>query len=116
MGEAGIEARPIAKVDGEADGAVVVEGVEHSTVSKASGETALLEHLAREGGEDVMECFVEEHCLGGEGCKLTTLFLSQLALRTIFFNNISPVNNTPPQQDGFFNNMDNANQQGKQLL
>ena len=84
MGEAGIEARPIAKVDGEADGAVVVEGVEHSTVSKASGETALLEHLAREGGEDVMECFVEEHCLGGKGYKLTTLFLYQLALRTIF--------------------------------
>jgi hypothetical protein len=26
----------------------------------------LLEHLAREGGEDVMEGFVEEHCLGDE--------------------------------------------------
>ena len=69
MGEAGIEARSIAMVDGEADGAAVVEGVELSTVSKASGETALLEHLAGEGGEDMMESFVEEHCLGDEAMR-----------------------------------------------
>ena len=48
-------------VDGQADGATVVESVEYSTVSKVGGETTLLKHLAREGGEDKMESFVEEH-------------------------------------------------------
>ena len=63
MREAGIKARSIAMVDGEADGAAVVEGVEHTAVSKVGSETTLLEHLAREGGEDEMEGFVEEHGL-----------------------------------------------------
>ncbi len=48
-------------VNGETDGAAVVESVEDSTVSKASGEVALLKHLTGEGGEDMMESFVEEH-------------------------------------------------------
>ena len=50
-------------VDREADGAAVVEGIEDSAVGKVGGEATLLEHLAREGGENVMEGFVEEHCL-----------------------------------------------------
>jgi hypothetical protein len=61
MREAIIETRSIAVVDGEADGAAVVEGVEHSAVSKVGSETTLLEHLAREGSEDEMEGFVKEH-------------------------------------------------------
>ena len=61
MREAIIKTRSIAMVDGEADGAAVVEGFEHAAVSKVGGETTLLEHLAREGGEDKMEGFVEEH-------------------------------------------------------
>ena len=48
-------------VDGEADGAAVVEGIKHAAVSKVIGETTLLEHLAGEGDEDEMEGFVEEH-------------------------------------------------------
>ena len=56
-------------VDHEADGAAVVEGFEHAAVSKVIGETTLLEHLAREGGEDEMEGFVEEHCLGDEAIR-----------------------------------------------
>ena len=48
-------------VDHEADGAAVVKGVEHAAVSQVIGETTLLEHLARESGEDKMEGFVEEH-------------------------------------------------------
>ena len=63
MREAVIEARAITMVDDETDGAAVVEGVEDSTVSKVGGEAALLEHLAREGGENVMDGFVEDHCL-----------------------------------------------------
>jgi hypothetical protein len=66
MREAVIEARAITMVDSETDGAAVVEGIEDSTVSKVGSETTLLEHLTREGGEDVMEGFVEEHCLGDE--------------------------------------------------
>lgn len=61
MREACIEARSIAMVDGEADGAAVVEGIKHAAVSKVIGETTLLEHLAGEGDEDEMEGFVEEH-------------------------------------------------------
>jgi hypothetical protein len=61
MREAIIETRSIAVVDGKADGAAVVEGIEHSAVSKVGSETTLLEHLAREGREDEMEGFVEEH-------------------------------------------------------
>ena len=63
MREAIIKARSIAMVDGEADGAAVVEGVEDSAVGKVGSETTSLEHLAGEGGEDEMEGFVEEHCL-----------------------------------------------------
>ena len=51
-------------VDREADGSAVVKGVEHAAVSQVIGETTLLKHLARESGEDKMEGFVEEHCLG----------------------------------------------------
>ena len=61
MREACIEARSIAMVDGEADGAAVVEGIKHAAVSKVIGETTLLEHLAGKGGEDMMESFVEDH-------------------------------------------------------
>ena len=61
MREACIEARSIAMVDGEADGAAVVEGIEDSAIGKVVGDTTLLEHLAGEGGEDKMEGFVEEH-------------------------------------------------------
>ena len=61
MREACIEARSIAMVDGETDGAAVVEGIKHAAVSKVIGETTLLEHLAGEGDEDEMEGFVEEH-------------------------------------------------------
>jgi hypothetical protein len=50
-------------VDSETDGAAVVESIEDSAVGKVGGEATLLEHLAREGGEDVMEGFVEEHGL-----------------------------------------------------
>ena len=50
-------------VDGEADGAAVVEGIKHAAVSKVGSETTLLKHLAGEGGEDKMEGFVEEHGL-----------------------------------------------------
>ena len=48
-------------VDSETYGAAVVEGIEDSAVGKVGGEATLLEHLAREGGENVMEGFVEEH-------------------------------------------------------
>jgi hypothetical protein len=48
-------------VDSETDGAAVVESIEDSAVGKVGGEATLLEHLAREGGENVMEGFVEEH-------------------------------------------------------
>ena len=68
MREASIKARSIAMVDGEADGAAVVEGIKHTAVSKVGGETTLLEHLAREGGEDKMEGFVEEHNYRPLGC------------------------------------------------
>ena len=61
MREAIVKARSIAMVDGEADGAAVVEGIEDTAVSKVGGETTLLEHLAGDGGEDKMEGFVEEH-------------------------------------------------------
>jgi hypothetical protein len=61
MREAVIEARAITMVDSETYGTAVVESIEDSTVSKVGGETTLLEHLAREGGEDEMEGFVEEH-------------------------------------------------------
>ena len=61
MREASIKARSIAMVDGEADGAAVVEGIEDSAVGKVVGDTTLLEHLAGEGGEDELEGFVEEH-------------------------------------------------------
>jgi hypothetical protein len=61
MREAVIEARAITMVDSETDGAAVVEGIEDSAVGKVGGEATLLEHLAREGGENVMEGFVEEH-------------------------------------------------------
>ena len=61
MREAIIKARSIAMVDGETDGAAVIEGIKHAAVSKVIGETTLLEHLAGEGGEDKMEGFVEEH-------------------------------------------------------
>ena len=61
MREAIIKAHSIVVVNGKTDGAAVVEGIEHSTVSKVGGETTLLEHLAGEGGEDEMEGFVEEH-------------------------------------------------------
>jgi hypothetical protein len=63
MREAVIEARAITMVDSETDGAAVVESIEDSAVGKVGGEATLLEHLAREGGEDVMEGFVEEHGL-----------------------------------------------------
>ena len=63
MREASVEARSIAMVDGEADGAAVVKGIEDSAVGKVVGDTTLLEHLAGEGVEDEMEGFVEEHCL-----------------------------------------------------
>jgi len=63
MREAVIEARSITMVDSETDGAAVVESIEDSTVSKVGSETTLLEHLTREGGENVMEGFVEEHGL-----------------------------------------------------
>jgi hypothetical protein len=66
MREAVVEARAITMVDSETDGAAVVESIEDSAVGKVGGDTTLLEHLAREGGEDVMEGFVEEHCLGDE--------------------------------------------------
>ena len=69
MREASIKARSIMMVDGEADGAAVVEGIKHTAISKVIGETTLLEHLAREGGEDKMEGFVEEHCLGDEAIR-----------------------------------------------
>ena len=69
MREAIIKARSIAMVDGEADGAAVVEGFEHAAVSKVIGETTLLEHLTGEGGKDEMEGFVEEHCLGDEAIR-----------------------------------------------
>ena len=58
------EAHSKMQVDREADGAAVVKGVEHAAVGKVIGETTLLEHLAGESGEDKMEGFVEEHCLG----------------------------------------------------
>ena len=63
MREAIIKVRSIAMVDGEADGAAVVEGVEYSTIGEVGSETTLLEHLAGEGVEDEMEGFVEKHCL-----------------------------------------------------
>ena len=63
MREAVIEARAITMVDSETDGAAVVESIEDSAVGKVGGDTTLLEHLAREGGENVMEGFVEEHGL-----------------------------------------------------
>jgi hypothetical protein len=69
MREAVIEARAITMVDSETDGAAVVEGIKHTAVSKVGSETTLLEHLTREGGEDVMEGFVEEHCLGDEAMR-----------------------------------------------
>ena len=69
MRETSIEARSIAMVDGQADGATVVEGIEDSAVGKVGGDTTLLEHLAGEGGEDEMEGFVEEHCLGDEAMR-----------------------------------------------
>ena len=69
MREAIIKARSIVMVDGEADSAAVVEGIEDSAVGKVGGDTTLLEHLAREGGEDEMEGFVEEHCLGDEAMR-----------------------------------------------
>ena len=69
MQEACIEARSIVMVDGEADSAAVVEGIKHTAVSKVGSETTLLEHLAGEGGEDKMEGFVEEHCLGDEAMR-----------------------------------------------
>ena len=50
-------------VDGDTDGTAVVEGIEHAAVGKVGSETTMLEHLAREGGEDEMEGFVEEHGL-----------------------------------------------------
>ena len=56
-------------VNGEADSATVVEGIEHTTVSKVIGETTLLEHLTGEGRKDEMEGFVEEHGLHGIWCK-----------------------------------------------
>ena len=61
MREASVEAHSIVMVDGDTDGTAVVEGIEHTAVSKVGSETTLLEHLAREGGEDEMEGFVEEH-------------------------------------------------------
>ena len=63
MREAVIEARAITMVDSETYGAAVVESIEDSAVGKVGGEATLLEHLAREGGENVMEGFVEEHGL-----------------------------------------------------
>ena len=63
MREAGIKARSIVMVDGDTDGTAVVEGIEHAAVGKVGSETTMLEHLAREGGEDEMEGFVEEHGL-----------------------------------------------------
>ena len=69
MREAIIKTRSIAMVDGEADSAAVIEGVKHTAVSKVGSETTLLEHLAGEGGEDKMEGFVEEHCLGDEAMR-----------------------------------------------
>ena len=70
MREAIIKTRSIAMVNGQTDSAAVVEGVEHTAVSKVGGETTLLEHLAGEGGKDEMEGFVEEHCLGDEAMRL----------------------------------------------
>ena len=61
MREAIVKAHSIVMVDGEADGAAVVEGIEDTAISKVGGETTLLEHLAGEGSEDEMEGFVEEH-------------------------------------------------------
>ena len=61
MREAIIKARSIVMVDGEADSAAVVEGIEDSAVGKVVGDTTLLKHLTGEGGEDKMEGFVEEH-------------------------------------------------------
>ena len=63
MREAVIEARARTRVDRETYGAAVVESIEDSAVGKVGGEATLLEHLAREGGENVMEGFVEEHGL-----------------------------------------------------
>ena len=63
MRETSIEAHSIAAVDGETDGAAVVEGIKHAAVSQVGSETTLLKHLAGEGGEDKMEGFVEEHGL-----------------------------------------------------
>jgi hypothetical protein len=61
MREASVEAHSIVMVNGETDGTAVIEGIEHTTVSKVGRETTLLEHLTGEGGEDKMEGFVEEH-------------------------------------------------------
>jgi hypothetical protein len=69
MREAIIEARSIAMVDSETDSAAVVESIEDSAIGKVGSETTLLEHLAGEGGEDKMEGFVEEHCLGDEAIR-----------------------------------------------
>ena len=69
MREASVEAHSIVMVNGYTDGTAVVEGVEDSAVGKVGGDTTLLEHLAREGGEDEMEGFVEEHCLGDEAMR-----------------------------------------------
>jgi hypothetical protein len=69
MREAVVEARSITMVDSETDGAAVVESIEDSAVGKVGGEATLLEHLAREGSENVMEGFVEEHCLGDEAMR-----------------------------------------------
>ena len=48
-------------VNHEADGATVIERIEHTAISKVVGETTLLKHLTGEGGEDKMEGFVEKH-------------------------------------------------------
>ena len=63
MRQTSIEANSVSLVNGEADGAAVVEGVEYSTIGEVGSETTLPEHLAGEGVEDEMEGFVEEHCL-----------------------------------------------------
>ena len=63
MRQTSIEANSVSLVNGEADGAAVVEGVEYSTIGEVGSETTLLEHLAGESVEDEMEGFVEEHCL-----------------------------------------------------
>ena len=70
MREAIIKARSKMLVDGEADSAAVVEGIEDSAVGKVGSETTLLENLAGEGRKDKMEGFVEEHCLGDEAMRL----------------------------------------------